>query len=69
MKASTCTPLVVLDRENLRRTPRGTIGNLYLSTFSKTLAPGLRSGWIVAPPEVIKKLVQLKQEVGLTTSR
>ena len=63
------TPLVVLDRENLRRDNGYSIGNvIYLSTFSKTLAPGLRLGWIVAPPEVIAKLVQLKQGADLHTS-
>jgi 2-aminoadipate transaminase len=63
------TPLVVLDRENLRRDRGYSIGNvIYLSTFSKTLSPGLRLGWIVAPPEVIKKLVQLKQGADLHTS-
>ena len=63
------TPLVVLDRENLRRDNGYSIGNvLYLSTFSKTLSPGLRLGWIVAPPEVITKLVQLKQGADLHTS-
>jgi len=62
-------PLVVIDRENLRRDDGYSIGNvLYLSTFSKTLAPGLRLGWIVAPPEVIAKLVQLKQGADLHTS-
>ena len=62
-------PLVVLDRENLRRDTGYSIGNvIYLSTFSKTLAPGLRLGWIVAPPEVIAKLVQLKQGADLHTS-
>lgn len=62
-------PLVVLDRENLRRDTGYSIGNvLYLSTFSKTLAPGLRLGWIVAPPDVIAKLVQLKQGADLHTS-
>ena len=36
-------PLVVLDREYLRRDNGYSIGNvIYLSTFSKTLAPGLR---------------------------
>jgi len=41
---------------------------IYLSTFSKTLAPGLRLAWVVAPPEVIRKLVQAKQGTDLHTA-
>jgi 2-aminoadipate transaminase len=38
---------------------------IYLSTFSKTLAPGIRMAWVIAPPEVIRKLVQAKQGADL----
>lgn len=41
---------------------------IYLSTFSKILAPGLRLAWVVAPPEVIGKLVQAKQGADLHTA-
>jgi len=62
-------PLVVVDRENLRRDNGYHLGNvIYLSTFSKTLAPGLRIAWMVAPPDVISKLVQLKQGADLHSS-
>ncbi|MCC6192324.1 MAG: PLP-dependent aminotransferase family protein [Anaerolineales bacterium] len=61
--------LLALDRDNLRRDNGYDLGNvIYLSTFSKTLTPGLRLGWIVAPKEVIAKLVQLKQGADLHTS-
>ncbi len=63
------TPLVVLDRTNLQRDNGYTLGNvIYLSTFSKLLAPGMRLGWIVAPPDVIARLVQIKQSSDLHTS-
>jgi 2-aminoadipate transaminase len=41
---------------------------IYLSTFSKLLAPGLRLAWIIAPPEVIRKLVMTKQAADLHTA-
>jgi 2-aminoadipate transaminase len=41
---------------------------IYLSTFSKTLAPGIRLAWVVAPPEVIRKLTQAKQGADLHTA-
>lgn len=40
---------------------------VYLGSFSKILAPGLRLGYIVAAEEFINKLVQLKQAADLHT--
>jgi len=40
---------------------------IYLSTFSKTLAPGLRIGWAVAAPETIRALTVAKQACDLHT--
>lgn len=61
--------VVALDnqfRENGQLPYRGNV--IYLSTFSKTLAPGLRLAWAIAPQEVIRKLVQAKQGADLHTS-
>lgn len=43
-------------------------GVLYCGTFSKTIAPALRIGWIAAPRLVIDKLVLIKQASDLHTS-
>jgi 2-aminoadipate transaminase len=41
---------------------------IYLSTFSKTLAPGIRLAWVIAPPPVITQLIHAKQGTDLHTS-
>ncbi|MEN6392865.1 MAG: PLP-dependent aminotransferase family protein [Anaerolineaceae bacterium] len=41
---------------------------IYLGTFSKILSPGIRLAWVIAPPEVIRKMVQAKQGTDLNTS-
>jgi 2-aminoadipate transaminase len=75
-------PLVVIDADRLKKQATGNgqlhdysngsgfmRGNvIYLSTFSKTLAPGLRLAWIVAPVEVIQHCVMGKQGMDLHTS-
>jgi 2-aminoadipate transaminase len=51
--------LAALDQEGLV---------IYLSTFSKTLSPGMRIGWVTASKEMIHALVIAKQAADLHTS-
>ncbi|MEB2398243.1 MAG: PLP-dependent aminotransferase family protein [Alcaligenaceae bacterium] len=41
---------------------------LYLSSLSKTVAPGLRVGWMLAPPEILRRCTVAKQVTDLCTS-
>jgi 2-aminoadipate transaminase len=40
---------------------------IYLSTFSKLLAPGLRVGWMVVPQALARRVVEAKQGLDLHT--
>jgi 2-aminoadipate transaminase len=46
----------------------GGIYVMYLGTFSKILSPGIRLGWVVAPPPVLDKINLGKQAADLCTS-
>jgi DNA-binding transcriptional MocR family regulator len=40
---------------------------IHLNTFSKTVSPGLRLGWIAAVPPIVEQLALIKQRVDLHT--
>ena len=52
-------PILALDIERTGHIDR--TRTIYCGTFSKTLAPGLRVGWVCAAAPVIAKLVLIKQ--------
>ena len=56
--ATNLTPLVALNKERV----------IYLSSFSKVLAPGLRTAWVQAPKEIALKLEMLKEGADLSSS-
>lgn len=41
---------------------------IYASTFSKTLSPALRLGYLIIPPQLMERIVQTKKELHLTAS-
>ncbi|MCZ4312215.1 PLP-dependent aminotransferase family protein [Comamonadaceae bacterium G21597-S1] len=41
---------------------------IYLASLSKTVAPALRVGWMVAPPDIVRRCTVAKQTVDLCTS-
>lgn len=52
----------------LRSLPGGQELVIHQGTFSKALCPGLRLGWLVAPPEVISRLLLAKRTSDLSTN-
>ena len=61
-------PIEVLDSQTRAQDGCYSGNVIYTSTFSKTLAPGIRLAWVIAPPEVIQKLIMAKQGTDLHTS-
>ena len=41
---------------------------VYVGSFSKTISPNIRVGWVVAHPDLVEDLAQLKMISGLTSS-
>lgn len=62
-------PLAALDREARGAAVDGEEGLvIHLGTFSKTLTPGLRLGWLVGPRELVRAATIVKQASDLHTA-
>jgi 2-aminoadipate transaminase len=42
---------------------------IYMGTFSKTIAPGVRTGWSIAPPEVTRLLLANREVADISNDR
>jgi len=58
LAAPAATPLLARDAEYV----------IYLSSFSKTIAPSLRLGWLVAPRTIYERLLLRKQSFDMASS-
>ncbi|WP_153945089.1 aminotransferase class I/II-fold pyridoxal phosphate-dependent enzyme, partial [Acinetobacter baumannii] len=58
--------------ETVSYTPIAALDNgetvLYTSTFSKTVVPALRTGWVMGPLPIIRMMAQAKQAADLHSS-
>ena len=70
--------LVIVENDiyaDLDTTPRPSLASLdqlsrvlYIASYSKTVSPNLRVGFVAAPPDLLEDLAQLKMISGLTSS-
>ncbi|MGB3307668.1 MAG: PLP-dependent aminotransferase family protein [Thermomicrobiales bacterium] len=42
---------------------------IYLGTFSKTIAPGVRTGWVTAPPDIFRLLLAAREISDISNDR
>ncbi len=65
------SPMISIDQRitcDNDREPLENGGVIHIGTFSKTMMPGLRVGWMAAPKPYLNKLIPLKQATDLHSS-